>query len=397
LALVLGIAFHAAFSFVPSKVPIWVITDSHPSLTLGVLFFSLHVFRMTTFFLIAGFFAHMSFHRRGAKGFIIDRLQRIGIPLVVGWPFLFAAIVAVSIWAVISANHGALPKGPAPPFPQFPNFPLTHLWFLYVLLELYAATLIVRGVTALLDRGGHFRAGVDRLVAAVVRSPFAPLVLAAPVAVLFALDGKWLMWFGVPTPDSSLATNAIALTGFGTAFGFGWLLHRQTDLLAQIQRRWALNLGLGLALIAASLAIVGVTARITPLPDDTWRVVGAATYALATWTATFAVVGLALRFLSGYSPARRYIADASYWLYLIHMPIVMALQVIVAPLNWPWELKYAAILGVALPLMLASYELLVRHSFIGWVLNGRRVPWRSGLQAQAPASTPLVSPTEALR
>jgi hypothetical protein len=31
-----------------------------------------------------------------------------------------------------------------------------------------------------------------------------------------------------------------------------------------------------------------------------------------------------------FSPVRRYIADASNWLYLIHLPIVMVLQAMVA-------------------------------------------------------------------
>ncbi|MDR3472182.1 MAG: acyltransferase family protein, partial [Devosia sp.] len=172
LALVLGVVFHAAFSFVPSRAPIWVVADSHPSLTLGIAFFSLHVFRMTTFFMIAGFFARMSLGRRGVKGFVADRLRRIAIPLVVGWPLLFAAIVAVSLWAVMSARHGAPPTGPAPAFPRFPNFPLTHLWFLYVLLELYAGALVARGAAALADRGGRARAAVDRGVAAVMATPF---------------------------------------------------------------------------------------------------------------------------------------------------------------------------------------------------------------------------------
>jgi hypothetical protein len=55
------------------------------------------------------------------------------------------------------------------------------------------------------------------------------------------------------------------------------------------------------------------------------------------------------------------------------MPIVMALQVAVSSLDWPWPVKFATILGVALPLMLASYHLLVRFTFIGMVLNGRRL------------------------
>ena len=53
-------------------------------------------------------------------------------------------------------------------------------------------------------------------------------------------------------------------------------------------------------------------------------------------------------------------------------PSAGPLQVIVAPFEWPWPVKFAVILGVAFPLMLGSYQLLVRHSFIGAMLNGPR-------------------------
>jgi peptidoglycan/LPS O-acetylase OafA/YrhL len=98
---------------------------------------------------------------------------------------------------------------------------------------------------------------------------------------------------------------------------------------------------------------------------------------------SFAAIGGALRFLSGFSPARRYLADASYWIYLIHLPIVMALQVAVSSLDWPWPIKFGAILLVALPLMFASYQLLVRYSVIGAVLNGRRMHREGRLAAAA--------------
>jgi peptidoglycan/LPS O-acetylase OafA/YrhL len=304
-------------------------------------------------------------------------LKRIALPLVVGWPIVFGAIVAAAAWAAMSATQLAASKGQLPnppPFPTFPRFPLTHLWFLYVLLELYAAILILRGVVALIDRSGAIRAGVDWLVRLVMRGPLGAIVMAAPLGVAFAADPKWLMWFGIPTPDRSFVTHPVAAIAYACAFGFGWLLHRQVALIRNLERDWALNLILAAGLIAASLAIVGVTPRLTPIQDEAIRLVGAACYAAATWTATFAVIGLALRFLSGFSAARRYIADASYWLYLIHLPIVMALQVAVARLDWPWPAKFALILAVAFPPMFASYELLVRHSFIGWVLNGRRAP-----------------------
>jgi peptidoglycan/LPS O-acetylase OafA/YrhL len=394
-ALLLGIVFHAAVSFVPAPAQIWIVEDTHRSTALAVLFFTTHVFRMTTFFLIAGFFAHMSFHRRGAKSFIKDRLTRIALPLLVGWPIVFAAIVAVAVWAAISASGD---HRPPPPFPTFPKFPLTHLWFLYVLLELYAAVLVLRAGVVLLDRAGRIRAVIDRLVALVVRNPLAPVVLAVPVGIAFIADPSWLMWFGVRTPDSSFITNTQAWAGFGTAFGFGWLLHRQLALIRILERRWLLNLVLAIGLITASLAIAGVTPELTPIKDSMTKLAGAACYALATWTTTFAIVGLALRFLSGFSPARRYVADASYWLYIIHLPIVLALQVAVSHLDWPWPAKFAVILGVAFPLMFASYQLLVRYSFIGGVLNGRRVPRDAAtrLQAQSPLSTLLASRPETL-
>ena len=372
-ALLLGIVLHATLSFMPTgPARVWIIQDSHPSIMLGMLFFSIHVFRMTTFFLIAGFFAHLSFHRRGTSGFIKDRLQRIALPFAVGWPILFAAMAAVTFWAAGFPNGGPLPGPPSWP-PVLPRFPLTHLWFLYVLLELYVAVLVLRTGIAWLDPNGRVRDRVDGLIGLVMRSRLAPAILAVPIGIALCLDPTWVAWFGVRTPDSSLVTNLQAWIGFGTAFGFGWLLHRQVDLIRMLERRWLLNSVLAVGLIAASflLAVAGGTPPF-PIGYSVIKLAGAVGYALAIWTTTFAAVGLALRFLSGFSPTRRYLADASYWLYLIHLPILMVLQVAVSGLDWPWPIKFGTILLISLPLMLASYQLLVRYSFIGTVLNGRR-------------------------
>jgi glucan biosynthesis protein C len=383
-ALLLGIVLHATMSFIPAPSRIWIIQDSHPSITLGVLFFAIHVFRMTAFFLIAGFFAHLSFHRRGSWGFIKDRLQRIALPLVVGWPILFAAMVAVTFWAASFPNGGPLPGPPRWP-PVLPRFPLTHLWFLYVLLELYAALLVLRAGVAWLDPNGRFRDRLDRLVGLVMRSWFAPAIMALPIGIAFSLDPTWVGWLGVRTPDLSLITNPQALIGFGTAFGFGWLLHRQIDLIRILERRWLLNSVLAVVLIAASffLAIASVL-QPRPVNYEAIRLAGAACYALAIWATTFAAIGLALRFLSDFSPVRRYLADASYWLYIIHLPILMALQVAVSQLDWPWPVKFGGIMLVGLALMFASYPFLVRYSFLGVVLNGRRM--RPGAQLAPPVA-----------
>ncbi|WP_027532530.1 acyltransferase family protein [Bradyrhizobium sp. WSM3983] len=372
-ALLLGIVLHATLSFLPGSAQFWFVRDAHPSLLLGLLSFAIHVFRMTTFFLMAGFFARMSFHRRGSWGFVRDRLQRIGLPLVIGWPIIFAPMSLIVIWASHFPNGGSSRSWP----PVLPNFPLTHLWFLYVLLELYVAMLLLRGAIVWLDASGAWRAAVDRLFARIMRSPLAPLVLAIPIGIAFSLDQRWINAMGVRTPDQSLITNAQAWIGFGTAFGIGWLLHRQIDLLRLLERRWLPYLLLALCLILISFVLSGVVSSAPgapklPFSATTLRLVCAILYASAIWISTFAVIGLALRFMSGFSPTWRYLADASYWLYLIHMPIVMALQVALSQLDWPGLIKFAIILVVAIPPMLASYHLLVRFTFIGAILNGRR-------------------------
>jgi glucan biosynthesis protein C len=373
LALLLGIVLHATMSFIPAPTRFWIIQDTHPSMTLALLFFAIHVFRMTTFFVMAGFFAHMSFHRRGTAGFLKDRLQRIVLPLLIGWPILFTAMGVVVYWASGLPNGGPIPGLSRWP-PILPQFPLSHLWFLYVLIELYAAALLLRACVAWIDRNGRFRAGIDRLVTALMRSRLAPAILAVPIGISLSLDAKWVGWMGIRTPDQSLLTNSQALIGFGTAFGFGWLLHRQIDLLRILEQRWLSSLMVALCLIALSfvLTLLLYAPAAIPLNTKTIGLISAILYAPAIWTTTFASIGLALRFLSAFRPALRYLADSSYWLYLIHMPIVMALQVAVSQLDWPWPLKFATILLVALPVMLASYQLLVRYTFIGTVLNGRR-------------------------
>jgi glucan biosynthesis protein C len=348
----------------------------------------LHIFRMTTFFLIAGFFAHMSFHKKGLGGFLKDRLKRIALPFVVGLPILFALIMAATIWgAMVMAHGGKLP--PPPVYPGFPAFPLTHLWFLYVLMLLYAATLIVRGLVALVDRSGRLRAAADGAVRRLVENPFGLVLLAAPTAVTLYTLPVWMPWFGIMTPDSSLVPNAGAAVGFFTAFGFGFLLHRQRGLLEVWKRRWLLNLVLALGFTTAALALTGITPLLAPAPHDGKTALYAACYTLAIWTWTFAVIGMALRFLANYSAVRRYIADASYWLYLIHVPLVMALQVAVSQLAWPWWVKFPLILGIAFPLMFASYHLFVRYTFIGAILNGRRESRRANV-----AAAPLMEPAQ---
>mgnify|MGYP000657536169 CR=1 FL=1 len=377
LALILGIFFHASMSYYPGD-PMWIIMDTQRSEALFGTGFVLHIFRMTTFFLLAGFFGRMVYHRMGAGRFALSRLKRIGIPLVVFWPMMMAAFTAIIIWS-IAAQYGAAALEGAPPPPPLTaeTFPLTHLWFLYVLLMFYAAMIVARPLIALLDFGGAGRKLIDRFISATLETPFLPALLAIPAAAAFLTHTGWLEWLGVPTPDTGIVPNTTALIAYGTAFLFGWALQRQGENVMRIQTLWPLHLVLAGAFTAVCWYLIGGHTQMTPALEGSDKTVYACAYAVAMWFWTFGLIGAALKFFSGESKMRRYLADSSYWLYIIHLPIVIALQVWTFKWGWPAEAKYAFILGLSIPLMLLSYHVLVRYSFIGGVLNGKRQPRKS--------------------
>jgi hypothetical protein len=384
-ALLLGVVLHASMSYFP--VTIWIVPDTDNSPAAAVLFFAIHLFRMTAFFLIAGLFAHMMLGRRGTLGFVRDRMIRIAGPLAAFWTPVLAAIIAGLIWMAAIRNGGTIPTdGPPPPPLTVGTFPLTHLWFLYVLLILYAAMLIVRAPFALMDRDGAWGRFVDRMTGALI-GPWTPAVLAAPLALAFWLAPNWTPFFGIPTPDTALVPNPVALTAFGTAFGLGFLLDRRRDLLSRIERLWpvftVVALGVG---PAAFIMAGGPVPDLAPVTAPNLKAPLAAVMALAVFASTFAALSLALRFASGYSAVRRYLADASYWIYIVHLPLVMVGQILVINQTWPWFVKLGGVIAGTMAVSLLSYELLVRHTFVGRWLNGRRVPWRRPPQpALAPA------------
>jgi glucan biosynthesis protein C len=109
-ALLLGVALHASMSWMPNAKYFWIVADADPSVTLGVVFHVIHLFRMTLFFLLAGFFARFVLERRGVKAFAKDRFKRIVLPLLTFWPIVMTGIVLALVWGAMLANGGEMPK-----------------------------------------------------------------------------------------------------------------------------------------------------------------------------------------------------------------------------------------------------------------------------------------------
>jgi peptidoglycan/LPS O-acetylase OafA/YrhL len=375
-ALFLGIMFHAAFSFFSGDA-FWMIMDVNRSASVSGLAFVLHIFRMTVFFLLAGYFGRMQLLRAGPAAFAKDRLMRLGIPLFGFWPIAMTAFTGLIIWAIAVQNGGTLPTDlPPPPAITLQTFPLTYLWFLYVLLIFYAGMLLTRAAFGLADRSGWVVNLVDKAIGGSSGLYLTPVVLAIPTGLALYFHPNYLPWFGIPTPENGLLPNLASMVAYGTAFAFGWALHRQSKLLFDLQKSWAPHLFLALALTAYCLSLVGFAPHYTDTLSDMPKIIYFASYALAIWFWTFGLIGAALRFFSRHSPVRRYLADSSYWLYLIHLPIIIALQIWMSQWSLMAEAKYILILAISLPIMLLSYHWLVRFSWLGALLNGKKMPKR---------------------
>ena len=81
----------------------------------------------------------------------------------------------------------------------------------------------------------------------------------------------------------------------------------------------------------------------------------------------------------------RYVADSSYWMYLIHLPVVVWLQVAVSEAEVHWSLKLAFVAAATIAFALISYDAFVRSTWVGALLNGRRrerilLPWIFGVR-----------------
>ena len=372
-ALMLGIVFHASLSFMPIFMG-WAVQDVSTGPLVAMFMTVSHSFRMETFFLLAGFFSHLMFHRKGAGEFVRSRLLRIVVPFVVGWFILRPLVVSgwimgsaslrgdVDVWAGLRGGFQSLSTLPAGIFAG------SHLWFLYYVALITALALALRGLLTV--TGSWYGALVrraDAVVAWLANSPVSLVILAVPTAAAL-----WFMRFwGMDTPDQ-LLPNIPALVIYGGFFVLGWMLSRQRELLSQFARltpqRWILA-GLGIA----AILLLGEIERDPGHPHYVAaHVTYALSYALTMWSLVFLTIGVFQKLCSRPNAFVRYVADSSYWMYLIHLPIVIWLQIAVAELPLHWSLKLALVSTATIAIALLTYDLFVRSTFIGWVLNGRR-------------------------
>jgi len=362
--MLLGIYLHVVVGY--SGDGHWPYIDPHPTSVLNFTLGIIHSFRMPAFFVMAGFFGALLWSRRGPAEFAANRAKRILLPFALFWSLLFPTMAAIVITlqrgadAIIPAfTSGAILKRLHP----------LHLWFLEYLLVLYViggcVAYACRWVPAAVVEKVHglYRWALERPSAPAIFALFSWPVLTVMRGNLKDCDGFAIEW--------------LILAAYVVPFGFGWLLYHQQDLLPRFER----HIGVYLLLAVPCFLVYGKTSGASN------ALLKAAGNVLVCWFLTFACIGLFLRYCSSASARWRYLSDSSYWLYIMHMPIVVLLQVALLKVPLPALAKVPIVLAIAVAILVASYDLLVRQTWVGALLNGRRYPRRlPELRDEAPVA-----------
>jgi peptidoglycan/LPS O-acetylase OafA/YrhL len=199
--------------------------------------------------------------------------------------------------------------------------------------------------------------------------------LAVFVAALATASCLWFMnHWGMDTPDKSLLPLFPVLLVYSGFFLFGWLLHRQALLIEGFSRltwdKCALCL---LAVIATCL----LSRYEMNAAHPQYAVIKAGfmfCYAIMMWLLVALTVGLFKRLFNRPNKVVRYLADSSYWLYLIQLPIVIWFQIAFAELPLHWSIKLVSIVAATVFISIVLYDVFIRSTFIGAMLNGKRKP-----------------------
>ena len=236
------------------------------------------------------------------------------------------------------------------------TIPITaHLWFLYYLLMLVAGFALV-----------------SLLVTSLKIPPLPGWLLSAPACLLVLVPlttiAQFYMWqsFG---PDTAMGILPWPpkLFYYTLFFGFGAICFGRSEFEDKLGRWWPLSF-----LFAVPFFLYG-SHLFEQGPSGTLRIVFSFCAALYAWLMILGCLGVFRRFFARENSRVRYVSDASYWMYLAHLPLIMLLQAFVSGLALPSILKFSLTCLITFVFLLLTYRYLVRYTVIGTMLNGRKV------------------------
>jgi peptidoglycan/LPS O-acetylase OafA/YrhL len=248
--------------------------------------------------------------------------------------------MTLAFWRAISSEWLRLRVGAWSLHPVDTNL-FDHLWFLWFLCWLVAIFALL-AVTGLLPSGRHL------------------WWFVAASCLSYAVMGMSLAGFYGPDTSYGILPKPHVFGYYACFYFYGVATFAAEGIDTRLGRHWKFLLPAAAVLFVAGLATMNDRLLATILQPA---------YA---WTMALGLIGLFHRFFAEPRPAMTWLADASYWMYLVHVPLVMVAQLLVR--QWPLlaEVKFVLILAAVTLLLLVSYRWCVRYTPIGSLLNGPR-------------------------
>ncbi len=358
----LVVVLHAACAYT-NIIPWWSVLDAERSTLLDLFIILLDMFVMPVLYFIAGYFALPSLRKHGAGGFAIRKLKRLGLPLLLLGIFLVPVVGYIGYHGRTPDPTGfftywwrQMPSAFSLQWVHFVNpqvaarhmndFAIWHLWFISLLLIFFLLTaLVYRWLWRPHWQERQPPSPTNYAVMRVLVTTAAGIGLSVALVNRYCPDWSWAKWGGFIMFQPTRVPVYAGLFIFGIyTFARRWFT---ASSLPGSPWLWLAACGvLSLALLVVAKAMLTIPA---PIP---WS--RALSQGLLRALLCLAYIGLLTtlgwRFSRRPNAFWRNLYPVSYDIYLIHLPIVVGLQWMVAALPVSIYLKFTlvAAAGVAL-------------------------------------------------
>ena len=371
IMMLLGLVLHSALTYnVTNHGSAWDIKDPESNFILNdFLVLLIHSFRMPIFFLVAGFFGSMLFYEKGIIKMLKNRISRIVFPFIV-FLFILSPIIYFTS-SYTNAVFGNQENPLANTFQLFSNIivflPKTtaHLWFLYYLVYI---TLISVLLGLLLTKAKRINNKITNIFNWLIQKPI--------IRILFFSSFTFLMLTFLETSMVNASNSLIPdINTFVFYFFFyivGWILFKSKNLLHNFMKYdWQCTILAIFLIITEGLLIQYSGMDLNPNSNSGILI---SFNSVIVWLFIFGITGLFIRYNSRHSKRMRYISDSSYWVYLIHLPLTQIIPAFIWELPFPALVKFIIVLSLTTLICFVTYHYLVRNTFIGKFLNGKKYP-----------------------
>lgn len=367
IMMILGIVIHSALTYGTKDHSLyWGVTDTLSThITFDALADLIHLFRMQIFFVIAGFFAAMLYFERSPKAMLQNRVNRILFPFLAAIVILIPlnSIAFVYSQQIVSEFIGTfIHQHTFMSMTLGENVSLMHLWFLYYLMFF---CLLAWFITNLMLK--YYKPQVVE-----IRKRFEKLFLSGRIFWI----GISLTWSALLLSNSTFTTtslsfipNPITFYTYLVFFGFGWYLYhskKHLNWFGQYYKRY-LYTGFGLCLVRWSMPVFVESHEVPPV-----FYIKMTLAPIIMWLLVYGIIGFFIEKFAKYSARMRYISDASYWIYLIHLPLTAFLPSCLIGVKLLSGIKFLIVVTITTMVTISTYHYFVRSTFIGQFLNGRK-------------------------